>query len=381
VSMEAAIWELVRDARWFGGRGRDARLLGVRPLEAVGDVRSLLVDAGYADGPDETYHVPVLDSALPELVEAPDEGLKLWEALGSGSADFRLFGDLAVPTSARRFTGEQSNTNVFFDNGTLLKVLRRVEPDGDIEAELLEALRGTGAAPELHGLWKHGALGLGVLVEALVDPHDGYDLARDSAARGDSFAEHSHALGVALRTVHARLAERLGTGEADPGALASTFLARYEAAARSVAALQPHGAGIRSLFESLPAGPVMTQRVHGDCHLGQVLLSRGTWRYVDFEGEPMKSVAERRELDSPVRDVAGMLRSFDYAAQAGAADPEWLADARRSFLEGYGTDGAGGGGLVAAYELDKAIYESVYEARFRPHLIDVPLAAIEALVG
>ncbi len=379
--MEAALWDLVENARWFGGRGREPRLLGVRPLEPVADVRSLLVDVGYADGQQETYHVPVVESERPALVEAVDDGLKLWEAFTAGSPDLVLLGTGPAPTAARRFAGEQSNTNVFFDNGTLLKVLRRVEPGGDIEAEVLGALKGSGAAPELYGTWKHGDVGLGILVEALANPHDGYDMAVEHASADRSFAEHAHALGVGLATVHQRLRESLGTGTTDPTRLAATFTSRYAAAAASVEQLRPFGDRTERTFGALAGVTVPTQRIHGDCHLGQTLFSAGRWRYVDFEGEPMKTVPERRELDSPLRDVAGMLRSFEYAAEAGAADADWLAGARRAFTAGYGLEEPTRDPLLTAYELDKAIYEAVYEARFRPHLLDVPLSGIDALLG
>jgi len=115
------------------------------------------------------------------------------------------------------------------------------------------------------------------------------------------------------------------------------------------------------------------QRIHGDCHLGQALSTRNGWRYVDFEGEPIKSLQERREPDSPLRDVAGMLRSFDYAAASGDAPEGWRDDARAAFLEGY--DGTAGilAEALLAYEVDKAVYETVYESRNRPTCLRIPV--------
>ena len=138
--------------------------------------------------------------------------------------------------------------------------------------------------------------------------------------------------------------------------------------------------------------------MHGDLHLGQTLRTSVGWKLVDFEGEPAKPLAERVLPDSPWRDVAGMLRSFDYAARSVEKDfahvdndqseqlafrsTEWAARNREAFLSGY----LGGrrlsaeeSALVAAYEADKAIYEVGYEARNRPAWIEIPLAALANL--
>lgn len=370
------LWELTNDARWFGGRGRGGRPERIRSLDPAVDVQSILIDVRYDDGALETYHVPVMHSKLPQLAEAVDDGLALWAPFVGGSPGFQLFDDLPTPDTAKRFAGEQSNTNVFFGNGTMLKVLRRVEHGGGIEAELLEALRGSGVAPELHGSWSDDDLALGVLVETLVDPEDGYDVACAAASEGRDFTVEARELGAALAKVHTLLGERLETGRADGRQLASTFTFRFDDAARELPDLERFRDSATAIFAAVGEGDVGTQRVHGDCHLGQVLLTEGSWRYVDFEGEPMKSLEERREPDSPLRDVAGMLRSFAYACQAGEASPSWLEDHRRAFLDGYAIDADP---VLDAYELDKAVYEAIYEARFRPHLLDVPMSAIRSI--
>src|SRR5690606_22750953 len=159
-----------------------------------------------------------------------------------------------------------------------------------------------------------------------------------------------------------------------------------------------HAAVAHEAFDRLAdvTGPVPVQRVHGDYHLGQVMRTPTDWVILDFEGEPGQPLEERRALSSPLRDVAGMLRSFDYAARhllAGHAEAdrlepkaeEWAERNRSAFLEGY----AEGGGVIApadaallrAFELSKAVYEVVYEARNRPTWLSIPLAAFRQPAG
>jgi maltokinase len=142
----------------------------------------------------------------------------------------------------------------------------------------------------------------------------------------------------------------------------------------------------RQVLDAIPRAPsAWTSRVHGDYHLGQLLATDAGFVITDFEGEPARPLAERRQPTSPLRDVAGMLRSFDYAARSversrpGFEPDSWLAEARVALLAAYG--GSADWALLRAFELEKACYEVRYEANFRPDWLPLPIGAIERLVA
>ena len=201
--------------------------------------------------------------------------------------------------------------------------------------------------------------------------------------------------------MHTTLATALPSRPVDRAALdalADGLLARVDWAVRAVRALEPFTDAARTaadLVRYVGSAPDL-QQVHGDYHLGQVLhsASRG-WILLDFEGEPLRPLSERTAPDLALRDVAGMLRSFDYAARHATVgvDPgdaravaaqAWASACREAFLDGYA---AGGGDdprrrevLLRALELDKALYEVVYETRNRPTWVQIPLGAVRRLL-
>ena len=182
----------------------------------------------------------------------------------------------------------------------------------------------------------------------------------------------------------------------DAAELVANWTARLDTAVAEIPDLAPYTEAIRAVYAEV-AGSVATQRVHGDLHLGQTLRTPQGWLVLDFEGEPAAPLAERVRPDSALRDVAGMLRSFDYAAfHSFAGDPEpdqqrlwhageWAQRNRAAFCDGYalraGRDPREDGALLRAFELDKAVYEVVYETRNRPSWVSIPLDSIARLVA
>jgi maltokinase len=198
--------------------------------------------------------------------------------------------------------------------------------------------------------------------------------------------------------LHADLARAFGRRDmaaAELSALAADMHGKLSAAIAVVPDLAGHEERIRSAYDAVArlAGPVSVQRIHGDYHLGQVLLGPQGWVALDFEGEPAVPLAVRRAPAPALRDVAGMLRSFDYAARqqlvghpdAGPLAPiaqAWAQQCQAAFRAGYaaggGIDPAGHDTLLRALTLEKAVYEVVYEHRHRPAWLSIPLDFVAA---
>ncbi|MHC0430025.1 maltokinase N-terminal cap-like domain-containing protein [Streptomyces sp. O3] len=309
--------------------------------------------------------------------------------------------------TARPLPAEQSNSSLIYGDSRsdslseslILKVIRRVRPGVHPDLELPRALARAGCARVPAPVaWFHartpdgGPCVLGVLQPYLAGADDGWERALRLLGAGVDFTPDAAALGRATAEVHAALAAALPTaplGRAGRDLIASGMRERLAAAARAVPALREYAPGLAAAFDALretgDGASGCAQRVHGDLHLGQCLRApSGDWSLIDFEGEPARPLAERRLPQPPVRDVAGMLRSFDYAARSHRPwSPRWAADCRAAYCAGYarasGRDPRAQAALLRAYETDKAVYEVLYEARHRPDWLPVPLAAVRRL--
>ncbi|MEV0322388.1 maltokinase [Streptomyces sp. NPDC050658] len=430
--------------RWFAGKGRPitgfdlvtatellppASRLGL--LHLLIRVRQPQVPGpggGTAAQPADCYQLllgvrrelpPRLAPALIGHVTAgPLTGFTVYEALHDPRpADFLLealrmrarVGTLRFERDARRnipgnlvpraLGAEQSNSSLVYGDTLILKLFRRIVPgvNPDLELPLLLSREGCARVPAPAAwLLADGADEvnvLGVLQPYLHGTADGWELALRELSKGQDFTDEARALGRATAEVHLALARALPPvtlGRAQVELIAEGMAERLDAAVKAVPALLPYADALHTAYQALAAlaaeGTVWSaQRVHGDLHLGQCLRSPdGEWSLIDFEGEPSRPLAERRLPQPVARDVAGMLRSFDYAARSAEPwAPEWAGGCRAAYCVGYaeasGRDPRTDPVVLRAYETDKAVYEAVYEARHRPDWLPVPLAAIHRL--
>jgi maltokinase len=457
--LESAIAEFLPRQRWFAGKQRQIGEVRIEVNEPLRSARPTLhaVVAGvaYSDGGTERYFVPMghdrgfearsLVERHPDAVileSAPPRGGIFYDA----AADERLgaiFLDLlsrevaleqlrfhrtsswteSLRGPGRLLGAEQTNTSLVFSNRLILKLFRLLQPGENPELELTRALAATGfdACAEPLG-WIEG-LGstLGVLQPYYTGSVEGWKLAIERVAdhfESDdpgNFAGEAWELGRLTASMHAALGQafpKVKEGQPDLGRLSARLVGQLTQVAALVPELAPHRDEIEAVYAMAvtAAGSALhLQRIHGDYHLGQVLRVGQRWMVIDFEGEPARSLEERRRLASPLQDVAGMLRSFDYAAHQPLVlgeDPDtpgpsrqelarlaglaqtWIEANRRAFLDAY-MEGAERGGwlpdepdlLLRAYELDKAVYEVMYEARHRPAWLTIPLGGVQRLLG
>jgi maltokinase len=442
--------EFVLAQRWFGSKSREVahfRLLETIPLTEQ-PLGIAVLEVEFLPGTHELYQLPIgarPEGEWTEGVICTNEGMAIYDAMtdddmvrqlvhliaentdiatGQGVAEFRTMphpaAGLGEVGTVRPMGAEQSNSSVVLDERLVLKAYRRLGAGPNPELEILRFLteRGFPHIAALRGWYAHSGrlidATLGIVQEFLVGATDGWDLAladlREDPAR---FVPRARALGE----VTGRLHTVLGSENADPafapeetsaealGLLTATVDEEIESVfitlpddSDVLLPIRGRGEEVREKLRMLTnvgsAGRVI--RHHGDFHLGQVMhTGDGGWTVLDFEGEPARTLVERRRKRSPLRDVAGMLRSFAYAATASEllhdapAPAGWEQEVRTAYLDGYlqETDQsllppgrAAIERLLAVFELEKAVYELRYELDNRPDWVKIPVAGIARLL-
>jgi maltokinase len=436
---ERALIDHIVEQRWFGSKSRE--VVGARVVDGV-DLRAeaspkltlLLVEIRFPEGTHDVYQVlagsrqgekgwydAFTDPALTrELVHQIRAGSA--RQAQEGTVEFRAVGGFAAlgrELSRAEIVGtEQSNSSVIFDDELILKAFRRLEAGVNPELEMLRFLteHGFPNIASLGGWYAYAGrpldATLGILQRYVADATNGWELALQELAEApERFLGRLRRLGEVTGAMHGVLASDPGDPAFAPeetsveslGLLTATVDEEIQKAFLELGddeALEPLAGRAEEVREQLrllsrfgTVGRVI--RHHGDFHLGQTLWAGGDWVLIDFEGEPARSLPERRRKRSPLRDVAGMLRSFAYAASAveilhgSEAPPGWEARARDEFIGGYlatvdptllpaGREGVDR--LIAIFELEKAVYELRYELNNRPEWVRIPVAGIVRLL-
>jgi maltokinase len=397
--------------RWFRSKQRSIAAVAEVDRAPIGPGALVVLEVTFIDGgASERYLVPLVGD------REPADGEGVWSELATAIGreerigrfvTRRAAGFAAAPKGERWLTVEQSNTSVVLGERLILKLYRLLEPGDNPDLEVSAFLTDAGfdGTPALAGSLAYEADGAhasaamlqafipgavdawGAMLSALgSDPDTGVEMA---ARIGDLTARLHHCL--ASRPDNPAFPARAATvaETAEWRASAEQQLTMAIAALRGpdqdrLVALAP---AVRARFADAfgsATGGASVSRIHGDYHLAQLLVRPdGRLAVIDFEGEPARPLAERRAPSSPLRDVAGMLRSLDYAARSAERDgglvaDAWLSRARDAFLLAYGPADAG---LLAAFELEKACYEIRYEAGMRPDWLWLPTAAVERLVA
>ena len=431
---EQDLIEFVTSQRWFGSKTRNVIAARIVDRAVLRDVEPrlevALVEVGFETGTHETYQLLLGDDDLDALAD-PRHVRELVHMIRGGATvqaeegivEFRpIEGFAGLGTElleARSIGTEQSNTSIVFDEELILKAFRRLEAGINPELELLRFLTEHGFAniAPLGGWYAYNGRAmnttLGILQQYVRGARDGWELALEEVLDApERFLGRLRRLGEVTGEMHSVLGSDTSDANFCPetpsveslGLLTATvdeeiariFLTLPEGD-ESVAPIVGRGEEVREQLRLLThAGSIgRVIRHHGDYHLGQTLWSVSDWVILDFEGEPARPLPERRRKRSPLRDVAGMLRSFAYVVSAaeilrGASAPQgWEDRAREQFLDGYlgavdlsllpsGQEAIRR--LLAVYELEKAVYELRYELDNRPEWVRIPVAGIQRLI-
>ncbi len=400
-SIVAAATPWLSAARWYSGASTpDTTLAFSHRLTETSQFLWLIVDG---------LNVPVIvtDEKVIDATEDPLGQITLYD-LATGRVASAMEADPYRPAcevlSAEKIRSEQSNTSMIYTRAdaapVILKLFRVFAPGPNPDVDLPRVLETTGTVPSQYGTARVSVDGkradVVVVQEFLEGAKDAWQVFRayleDGHGDPDEIAASIPALGAMTRRIHDELARALPVSECTAERKES-LRESWNARARTAFATCPDLAGWEGAVDLIYSATdhvrwPSLQRIHGDLHLGQVLHVPGRgWCALDFEGEPLRPLAERASNDLALRDVAGMLRSFDYAAVAAekaGGDSEtlraWAEFAQTEFMRGYGELSPEEGILLEALLLDKALYEVTYEYAQRPSWASIPLDGVLRIV-
>lgn len=456
-----ALAGLLQDRRWFGQKDKAVERVDILDAAIVGEDEPALVlalvEVRFADDTRAVYNVPLLHHADGGFADAAEHPERLGilgslmahaDAVKGDSGIFEFNGagldPMAPPGggSARLMGSEQSNTSLVLDESVVVKLFRKLEAGPNPDIELNRLLTGEGyehTPPQLGEITYTGSLeggdvtyDIAIAQSLAADAQDGWDhivgtvrgvyhqalsspsddpvvMSRELSEATFSALGH---LGEATAEMHVVLAREEADAAFAPEPITPDEIRELMAGAQArLTKLAGHIDALDALATKLSSRidafgelemPGAKTRVHGDLHLGQVLWTPRGWMLLDFEGEPARPMEERRRKHSPMKDVAGMVRSFGYATAAALFDTcepgsdewrtlepwadAWETHARDAFLQAYlgrsherdllPTDRGEFALLLDFFEIDKALYELDYERSHRPAWVHIPLRGL-----
>jgi maltokinase len=454
-SLRAALPSWLATQRWYGGGGSAPTSVDILHVDPLDDSFPMLVwcpiETTASDGTVATYQMLLgLDVSCPEDLTPEvlttvrsdvDTGdLSVYPALADPRLRLALAHHVAPSIKVRRAVqlgGDFSNSSIVYDDAWLLKVFRRLDAGPNPDAEVPVGLGRVGyedVTPVPVGVWTRDGWDLAVMRRYLTDATDGQAVLAATLTEclerrlppdrcPTDVQPLASSLGATVGRMHLGLAEAFGQEPMTGDDLASLLIGRLDAATD----MDIDVAGIEDTYRQLATADDLgaSMRVHGDLHLGQCLHGHGLhghdlhghggWQVMDFEGEPLRPLAERRLPSSPLRDVAGVVRSIGYVTELGlleaAVDRDaldgdlddrdlddgdlvvlaeaWEQRAVDGFIAGYSAVGGidallprsarSRDAILRIFELDKALYEISYETAHRPRLAEIPRRAVVRL--
>ncbi len=328
-----------------------------------------------------------------------------------GSFIFQHYRDQKEPNL--RLIGGTSNSLLFVIRNYLLKSYRRIYPGTNPELKISAALTklGSNQIPEVYGSFKYQVqmeYTLGIIMEAVDNMGTGWErwgqlLKGSSGEAEEILLEDALLLGKALGFLHrdlATIAREAGDYSelnwADLDKRINRLIVDIRDDLTGILELAPIISKLNSLKKQLSEENLGAKfRIHGDLHLEQVIKTTNGWRILDFEGEPLKPITERENCDSPLKDLASMLRSISYRINGGETAerncPEIEEQIKSRLVEGYlGSfrevkvdflpDNDRFGHLLTLLQIERAVYECLYESKYRPDWLWIPRTGLEKLV-
>ena len=383
----------ISEKRWFMGKGESIHQISELDSAEIAGVQLQILKVEFENGTCDLYATLNDESKTGALLA---EGFGSFAAIQAykarnGFFKFQRFAELdrASLATATPLGAEQSNSAFFVKGKSFFKMFRRLQPGIHPEQEILSQLNAThfDGVPQLLGFIEYqdnaASYAIGILENHIENAVGAWDLFSNAQNTDfDFFAETALKLGRTSARMHRALKDLIGTPvqpeEIPYAKLAALLKANGKENLLSIIEKKQSLFATEKRTDTKLLAP---QRIHGDYHLGQLLYKDGKFTVLDFEGEPTRTLDYRRRLRSPAADIAGMMRSFAYAAAVRKAGDNFEQVTTEAFLKGYSEESGFSVEFLKKeaqpFIWGKAIYEACYELEYRPDWFWIPEAALK----